>query len=258
MTRKYQYNFSKIDDSMFDESQRVLKAKKTISVLEDFLADTKNLTLLDIGCSSGIMTYEYAKKFKKIIAVDIDEQAVSYAKTNKSKSNIEYKVSPIEELDLEENSIDVITCSHIYEHVPSAENLMANIYKFLKPGGVCYFAAGNRYKIIEGHYKLPFLSFFPKKIANIYIRIFTKYDEYYENHLSIRNLKKLVRQFYVHDYTLKIIKDPEKFYANDQINGGTISYYYLNILGKLLYFMIPTYIWILEKPKRKISEKRKL
>ena len=85
MTRNYQYNFSKIDDSMFDDSQRVLKAKKTISVLEDFLADTKNLTLLDIGCSSGIMTYEYAKKFKKIIAVDIDEQAVNYAKTNKQK-----------------------------------------------------------------------------------------------------------------------------------------------------------------------------
>jgi len=47
MTRNYQYNFSKIDDSMFDDSQRVLKAKKTISVLEDFLADTKNLTLLE-------------------------------------------------------------------------------------------------------------------------------------------------------------------------------------------------------------------
>tara|TARA_X000000368_G_scaffold377522_1_gene331249 strand:+ start:1635 stop:2384 length:750 start_codon:yes stop_codon:yes gene_type:complete len=249
MTRDYQYNFSEIDDSMFDESQRITKAKKTISVLEDFLTETNNLTLLDIGCSSGIMTYEYAKKFKKIIAIDIDKQAINYAKTKKSKINIEYKASPIEELNLKENSIDVITCSHIYEHVPSAENLMVNIYKFLKPGGVCYFAAGNRYKIIEGHYKLPFLSFFPKKISNIYIRTFTKYDEYYENHLSIRNLKKLVSQFYVHDYTLKIIKNPEKFYATDQISHGRIYHFCLNILSKVLYFMIPTYIWILEKPE---------
>lgn len=249
MTRGYQYNFSKIDGSMFDEAQRITKAKKTTSVLEDFLTETKNLTLLDIGCSSGIMTFEYAKKFKKIIAIDIDKQAINYAKINKSQNNIEYIVSPIEELNLKESSIDVITCSHIYEHVPSAENLMANIYKFLKPGGVCYFAAGNRYKIIEGHYKLPFLSFFPKKIANIYIRIFTKYDEYYENHLSIRNLKKLVNQFYVHDYTLKIIKNPEKFNATDQISYGRIYRFCLNVLSRLLYFMIPTYIWILEKPE---------
>ena len=85
MTRDYQYNFSEIDDSMFDESQRITKAKKTISVLEDFLTETNNLTLLDIGCSSGIMTYEYAKKFKKIIAIDIDKQAINYAKTKKSK-----------------------------------------------------------------------------------------------------------------------------------------------------------------------------
>jgi len=251
MTKDYQYNFSKIDSSMFDESKRIIKSKKTISVLEDFLTETNNLTLLDIGCSSGIMTYEYAKKFKKVIAIDIDKLAINYAKAKKSKENIEYIVSPIEELNLEENSIDVITCSHIYEHVPSAENLMFNIYKFLKPGGVCYFAAGNRYKIIEGHYKLPFLSFFPKKIADIYIRIFTNYEEYYENHLSIRNLKKLVSKFYVHDYTLKIIKNPKKFHAIDQIRSGKIYHLCLSFICKHLYFMIPTYIWILEKPKLK-------
>ena len=55
MTRNYQYNFSKIDDSMFDDSQRVLKAKKTISVLEDFLADTKNLTSVDSPTTSSFV-----------------------------------------------------------------------------------------------------------------------------------------------------------------------------------------------------------
>ena len=88
------------------------------------------------------MTFEYAKKFKKIIAIDIDKQAINYAKINKSQNNIEYIVSPIEELNLKESSIDVITCSHIYEHVPSAENLMANYIQISEARGVCYFAAG--------------------------------------------------------------------------------------------------------------------
>ena len=73
-----------------------------------------------------------------------------------------------EELDLPKASIDVITCSQIYEHVPSDKNLMKVIIGLLKPGGVCYFAAGNRFKIIEPHYKLPFLSYLPKKLQ-IYI-----------------------------------------------------------------------------------------
>lgn len=251
MSKSYQYNYSeRIEsiNSMYDEVSRVKKANKTISILKDYCKDLSSLTLLDIGASSGIMTYEYAKYFYKVIGIDIDKQAIEFATKNFNKNNIEYIVSPVEESNLNENSFDAITCSHIYEHVPSAEILMENIFKLLKPGGVCYFAAGNRFKIIETHYKLPFLSYLPKKLANLYLRMFTNNSEYYENLLSYRNLKKIVNKFEIIDYTKKIIREPSKFFADEMIVEKSLKYYVVNILSSLGYFLIPTYIWVLKKP----------
>lgn len=122
------------------------------------------------------------------------------------------------------------------------------IYELLKRGGVCYFAAGNRFKVIEPHYNLPFLSYLPKKIANVYLSIFKKEKYYYENLMSLRNLKKLVKNFEIHDYTLEVIKHPSKYSANEMITEGSLKYHILNFVAKKFYFIIPTYIWILRKP----------
>ena len=248
MSKNYQYNYSDLKSSVFDSNDRINKAKKTISVLVDYLSNTSDLILLDIGSSTGIMTNEYATYFREVVGIDIDSKAVKYANDNFKKKNISFINLPIEETDFKSASFDVITCSHIYEHVPSDHVLMENIYKLLKPGGICYFAAGNKYKIIETHYNLPFLSYFPKKIANFYIRIFTNHKEYYENLKSLGQLKKLVYRFEIIDYTLKILQKPSKFSANDMIRENTLKYLLVNFLSRIGYFIIPTYVWILKKP----------
>ena len=248
MSKNYQYNYSDLKSSVFDSNDRINKAKKTIAVLVDYLSQTSDLTLLDIGSSTGIMTNEYATYFREVVGIDIDSKAVKYANDNFKKNNISFINLPIEETDFKAASFDVITCSHIYEHVPSDHVLMENIYKLLKPGGICYFAAGNKYKIIETHYNLPFLSYFPKKIANFYIRIFTNHKEYYENLKSLGQLKKLVYRFEIIDYTLKILQKPSKFSANDMIRENTLKYFLVNFLSRIGYFIVPTYVWILKKP----------
>ena len=126
---------------------------------------------------------------------------------------------------------------------------MDEIYRLLKPGGICYFAAGNRFQIIEVHYRLPFLSYLPKKLSNIYIRLFTNEKYYYENHKSLRNLKKLVKKFQTTDYTLEVLKYPSKYSANEMLKEKSIKYYVVNIIARICYFLIPTYIWVLKKPE---------
>ena len=225
MDKKYQLNFSKLQPSMYLEDGRIKKANKTISVLQDYFNDISSFNLLDIGSSTGIMTNEYSKHFRDVTGVDLDTKAVQYSINKYKNHNLKFICSPIEEINIPDSFFDVITCSQIYEHVPSDKKLMEDIFRLLKPGGVCYFAAGNRFKIIEPHYKLPFLSFLPKKVANVYIRIFTKQDFYYENLKSLRNLKKLVSKFEIIDYTLKIIKYPSRYSADDMLSEKTLRYF---------------------------------
>ena len=242
-----QDNFSSSYSQMYDKKVRINKANKGIAVIKEFLKDTKNLNLLDLGCSTGIMTNEYAKNFQKTIGIDIDESAIKFANNNYKDHNLEFLNYSHNDKRLKNEMFDVITCTHIYEHVESPEALMNSVYRLLKPGGVCYFVAGNRYKIVEPHFKLPFLSFFNPNISKLYIKLFNKKGEYYQKHLSLFKLRKLVDQFRIYDYTLETIKKPEKYFSNDLVKDKTLSQKIYLLLGRVFYFMIPTYIWILKK-----------
>ena len=128
MQNEYQYNLAANHSALYDVDERINKAQKTIKVLEDFLDDLNDYHLLDIGCSTDIMTKKYSNYFKTVLGIDLDTEAVQFAEKNYNGENIKYIDSPLEELDLRKDSIDVITCSHIYEHVPSAELLFYKIY----------------------------------------------------------------------------------------------------------------------------------
>ena len=74
------------------------------------------------------MTNEYSKHFKEVIGLDLDSKAISYAQKNFEKS-LTFICKPIEENNFEDNVFDVITCSHIYEHVPDDKILLDKIFK---------------------------------------------------------------------------------------------------------------------------------
>jgi len=153
-----------------------------------------------------------------------------------------------------ENIFDIAICAHIYEHVPDAERLMAEIYRVLKPRGVCYFAAGNRLNVKEPHYNLPFLSILPRSLAHVYIRTSGKNKFYYEKHLSYWGLKRLVQKFERIDYTQKIIESPEEFHAEYLISPDTKKGKLARLIVKYAYWLSPTYIWLLRKPQQSMPE----
>jgi hypothetical protein len=125
---------------------------------------------------------------------------------------------------------------------------MDEIWRVLRPGGACYFGCGTRHVLIEGHYKLPFLSWVPQRVADWYMKLAGKKARYDVLLLSYRNLKKLVKKFGVIDYTIAVIKDPAK-YADS--NRGPMRRWvekWPNWLLKIMLPVIPIHVWILVKP----------
>jgi 2-polyprenyl-3-methyl-5-hydroxy-6-metoxy-1,4-benzoquinol methylase len=245
--RGYQLNFSHKNDAMFDAEGRIMKSKKVLEILHDYLGSLSNLSHLDVGCSTGFMTCLYSKAFKSSVGVDIDAGAIDFASKNNSAENLKYFVRDAMDTGFSDNSFDVVTCSHIYEHVPNAERLVKEIYRVLTPGGICFFAAGNRFVFWEGHYHLPLLATVPKPLAHLYLRVTGKGTHYYETHFSYWGLKRLVSQFEIVDYTSKVIQDPVSFSATDLVNPGSFKQTLaLNVL-KTAYWLFPTYLWLLKK-----------
>ena len=110
---KDQDNFSQKYQQMFDVGVRIKKSKKTLAILNDFLNTTNNLDLLDLGCSTGIMTDQYSKQFRKTLGIDIDMSAIDYAKKNYENKNLTFQNCSYDDLTLSNKKFDVVICSHV-------------------------------------------------------------------------------------------------------------------------------------------------
>lgn len=237
---------------MYNRQSRERKAKTILAVFRDyFKMDLKSFSLLDVGCSAGFISNYLADHFGQVIGIDIDGPAIDFAKNNFKKDNLRFAKADCQKIEFAEHTFEAVLCTHIYEHVPDAQLLMAEIYRVLKKKGVCYFAAGNRFRFMEPHHNLPFLSAVPRPLAHAYIRITGRSKFYSEKHLSFWGLRKLIRPFDLIDYTRPIIEKPASFGIDYMIQPNSNKAKLAKFISKYAYWLCPTYIWLLRRPATK-------
>lgn len=251
MTRDYQYNYSQIRPSVFDHEQREKKGQTIVKVCQDFTGsqDLSQLDLLDVGSSSGIIDNYLADHFKHVSGIDIDEPAIRHARATFNKVNLTFAQGDAMQLEAGDCSIDVVVCSHVYEHVPDAQRMFDEIYRVLKPGGFCYFSGNNRVMIMEPHYRLPFLSLLPRPFAHFYMRVSGKGKHYHEKHLGYWSLKALCRKFRLIDYSPRVIAEPDRFEVTYMLRQDTWKWRIANFVAQRIKWATP-HIWVLQKPSR--------
>ena len=248
MSRGYQYNFSKSSPHVYDAENRKRKARTMVAVLEDFLPEPlSTYELLNVGGSAGGIDNILAESFKRVVGTDIDQDAIRHANATFKKDNLEFQIADALNLPFSDNSFDVVVCSHVYEHVPDPVRMFVEIHRVLRPGGVCYFSAGNRLMWNEPHYDLPLLSILPRPFAHIYIRLAGKADRYHEKHLTYWGLKKLVSAFDRTDYTVRLIEDTRRFHTDYMLPPGSIKARVAKGVSRFAYWACPGYIWVLQK-----------
>ena len=254
MTRDYQLNYSSLKPSVFNSEQRERKARTVVKVCQDFLQceDLSHLSLLDVGSSSGIIDNYLADFFQSVSGIDIDEPAMAHARATFNKPNLSFSHGDAMQLDHHDNSINVVVCSHVYEHVPDASRMFSEILRVLTPGGFCYFSGNNRVMIMEPHHRLPFLSLLPRFLAHRYMRLAGKGDFYHEKHVSFSALKDLCSAFRLIDYSSKVIADPDKFAVSYMLEKGTLKHRMAKLLSTYMQWATP-HIWILQKPSSKLT-----
>jgi len=219
-----------------------------VAVLEDHIQKPLNsLSLLNVGGSAGIIDNFLADYFDLVVSVDIDEPAIESAKGKFKKDNLKFQLGDALNLQFSNNSFDVVICSQVYEHVPDPQKMMNEIFRVLKPGGVCYFAAGNRLMWNEPHYNLPLLSVLPRTLAHLYVRLTGKASHYHELHYTYWGLKKLARRFRVHDVTHKLICDSLKYHIDYMVPPGSMKAAIARLIAGKLLWLTPGYVWLLQK-----------
>lgn len=229
-------------------ASRADQARKIHAILRDFLGERlAQADGLDLGCGDGAISAQLAGRFHSLVGVDVDQAALQAGSAGRSASG-GFAAASGYHLPFENGAFDVVICAQVYEHVGDQPALASEVWRVLKPGGVCFFSGPNRLAFMEEHYWLPLLSWLPRPAAHLYMRAFKRgrwYDAYPRFYWQIRGLW---RSFTIHDYTLDLLREPERFAVDRRF--GKIAW-----IGRLprplldgLAFLVPNYNWILVKP----------
>ena len=104
-------------------------------------------TALDVGCGGGILTEALAAAGAKATGIDLAEASLKIAQLHlhESKLAIDYQCITAEDFAAQHpESIDVLTCMEMLEHVPDPQSIVRSCAALLKPGGHAFFSTLNR------------------------------------------------------------------------------------------------------------------
>lgn len=97
--------------------------------------------VLDLGSGAGFDTFLASRQVGdsgKVIGVDMTDEMVNKAKENASKGkimNVEFRKGDIENLPVDDGSIEVIISNCVINLAPDKEKVFKEAYRVLKPGG---------------------------------------------------------------------------------------------------------------------------
>jgi ubiquinone/menaquinone biosynthesis C-methylase UbiE len=197
-------------DYLRDEytASRKAKSGKIVRILQRELPNPMSVVIADIGCSEGHITQSLSKEFGLVVGLDID-----YPLTWTGEFPFVQADGSL--LPLATDRLDGVVINHILEHTASPSLLLSEVWRVLKPGGICYLGVPNRYWPMEPHYRLFLLSWLPRALADRYVRMAGKGTSYPEQLPSYWSIRRLCRRFAMKDLSVELLKTPELFFPDD-------------------------------------------
>ncbi|MFY0643375.1 MAG: methyltransferase domain-containing protein [Bacteroidia bacterium] len=124
---------------------------------------TAGQTILDLGCGPGFCTRELAYiagKKGKVIGIDLSENYIHFLQSIVDTHDLKVEAIAVNfnDMVLEDNSIDAMYCRWAMAWVPNPAEVIAKVYKALKPGGRMIFHEYYDWSTHQTQPQMPYLS----------------------------------------------------------------------------------------------------
>ncbi len=116
--------------------------KKTKERVEWICSNAKGEYVLDIGCSQGINSILLGREGKKVIGIDVLQEAIDFAndrlkcENDSVQSNVQFLSGDFLQLNMEEKKYDTVIMTEVLEHLESVEDFLAKARGCLKEDGI--------------------------------------------------------------------------------------------------------------------------
>ena len=122
-------DWERIRKSYFDDRVTSLAIEKLLP---------RDLTLADIGCGTGSLTFELARFARKVIGIDLSQEMLRRARAvakERELHNVEFRQGDALKLPLDARSVDATFCVMVLHFLPDPEHAIAGLCRITRPGG---------------------------------------------------------------------------------------------------------------------------
>lgn len=167
---------SRLPHVVLDRDTRVYKARKIVALLGEARFQRAR-RVLEIGCGSGVI----ASTLQRIGPPGLEVHAVDVVDSRIEREGYAFQLVDDITLPFDDGTFDFVITNHVIEHVGPPDAQLAHlreIHRILAPDGLAYLAVPNRWRLVEPHFRLPLLSWFPQAFADAYVRATGKGTHY--------------------------------------------------------------------------------
>lgn len=123
--------------------------------------------LLDLGCGMGGFAVAASFQGARVTALDYN---AAYCAITRARGDLYDLDLPVlrgagEALPLPDAHYDIVTAWDVLEHVQDPHRMISEIGRVLRPEGVAFITAINRFAFRDPHYHLPLINYLPRPIA---------------------------------------------------------------------------------------------
>ncbi|MFH2002245.1 MAG: class I SAM-dependent methyltransferase, partial [Planctomycetota bacterium] len=107
-------------------------------IILDMLGGDDGMTVLDLGCGTGVMIDTLAKQFKRIIGLDASWEmmsAIDRSPRFERTQPIRLVLGDMQALPFQDQCIERVVCRSILHHTESEAEALQEVFRVLKPGG---------------------------------------------------------------------------------------------------------------------------
>lgn len=94
--------------------------------------------VVEIGCGAGRITRQLAKDFSSVLAIDVSDAMIEYARARVDGPHVRYELVDAVQIPASDESLTAAFSTHVFQHLESrsdAEAYFREIARVLAPGG---------------------------------------------------------------------------------------------------------------------------
>lgn len=151
----------KIDYDLFHKNTKIQKKiisgrnftyRVHLSVLAKYLGN--NLSVLDVGCGSGAITFYVASKGNKVVGIDVSRKAINICRETSKSLGLShltrFEVADFSTFD-SPVKFDLIICTEVLEHLSDDREVLQKFLKILNNGGTLFISVPSKNSPIFKH-----------------------------------------------------------------------------------------------------------